>query len=169
MINLSVNVNKVATLRNARGGNNPNVLQAALTCVDFMFVQEAGLAAHEGNRLAAALQRAVNAVDNPAYNGVLARHGLREVEADGALDLNAKIGCPTGDQVHHLGRTDHGLGGHTAFVDSGAADFCHLDQRHFGPQVGRHVGCRQAALPGADNQYVVVETCHCLSPTLAPT
>ena len=33
MINLSVNVNKVATLRNARGGNNPNVLQAALTCV----------------------------------------------------------------------------------------------------------------------------------------
>jgi pyridoxine 5-phosphate synthase len=34
MINLSVNVNKVATLRNARGGNNPNVLQAALTCVD---------------------------------------------------------------------------------------------------------------------------------------
>jgi pyridoxine 5-phosphate synthase len=34
MINLSVNVNKVATLRNARGGNNPNVLQAALTCVE---------------------------------------------------------------------------------------------------------------------------------------
>ena len=34
MINLSVNVNKIATLRNARGGNNPNVLQAALTCVE---------------------------------------------------------------------------------------------------------------------------------------
>lgn len=34
MINLSVNVNKVATLRNARGGDNPNVLQAALTCVE---------------------------------------------------------------------------------------------------------------------------------------
>ena len=34
MINLSVNVNKVATLRNARGGNNPNVLQAALTGVE---------------------------------------------------------------------------------------------------------------------------------------
>jgi pyridoxine 5-phosphate synthase len=27
---LSVNVNKIATLRNARGGNNPNVLQVAL-------------------------------------------------------------------------------------------------------------------------------------------
>lgn len=30
MINLSVNINKVATLRNARGGNLPNVLQVAL-------------------------------------------------------------------------------------------------------------------------------------------
>lgn len=32
MVNLSVNVNKVATLRNARGGNLPNVLQVALDC-----------------------------------------------------------------------------------------------------------------------------------------
>lgn len=30
MTRLSVNVNKVATLRNSRGGNNPNVLQTAL-------------------------------------------------------------------------------------------------------------------------------------------
>ena len=29
MINLSVNVNKIATLRNARGGNIPNVQQVA--------------------------------------------------------------------------------------------------------------------------------------------
>ena len=34
MVNLSVNVNKVATLRNARGGDNPNVLQAARACVE---------------------------------------------------------------------------------------------------------------------------------------
>lgn len=34
MINLSVNVNKVATLRNARGGDEPNVVQAAQTCID---------------------------------------------------------------------------------------------------------------------------------------
>jgi pyridoxine 5-phosphate synthase len=34
MINLSVNVNKVATLRNARGGDVPNVVQAARTCID---------------------------------------------------------------------------------------------------------------------------------------
>jgi len=32
---LSVNVNKVATLRNSRGGNNPDVLQAALACERF--------------------------------------------------------------------------------------------------------------------------------------
>jgi pyridoxine 5-phosphate synthase len=33
MINLSVNVNKVATLRNARGGHEPNVVAAARTCI----------------------------------------------------------------------------------------------------------------------------------------
>ncbi len=35
MTKLSVNVNKVATLRNARGGNNPDVLQVALDCERF--------------------------------------------------------------------------------------------------------------------------------------
>ncbi|MDE0300938.1 MAG: pyridoxine 5'-phosphate synthase [Candidatus Poribacteria bacterium] len=34
MINLSVNVNKIATLRNSRGGNLPSVTQAAQTCID---------------------------------------------------------------------------------------------------------------------------------------
>ncbi|MEL0145720.1 MAG: pyridoxine 5'-phosphate synthase, partial [Schleiferiaceae bacterium] len=32
---LSVNINKVATLRNARGGDVPNVLQVALDCERF--------------------------------------------------------------------------------------------------------------------------------------
>jgi len=32
---LSVNVNKVATLRNARGGNNPDVIKVALDCEQF--------------------------------------------------------------------------------------------------------------------------------------
>ena len=32
---LSVNINKIATLRNARGGNYPNVLQAAMDCERF--------------------------------------------------------------------------------------------------------------------------------------
>jgi pyridoxine 5-phosphate synthase len=35
MTRLSVNINKVATLRNARGGNVPNVLQVALDCERF--------------------------------------------------------------------------------------------------------------------------------------
>ena len=35
MTNLSVNINKIATLRNARGGNMPNVVQAAIDCQKF--------------------------------------------------------------------------------------------------------------------------------------
>ena len=34
MIKLSVNVNKIATLRNTRGGDQPNVVHAAQTCID---------------------------------------------------------------------------------------------------------------------------------------
>ena len=35
MIKLSVNINKIATIRNARGGNMPNVLEAAINCERF--------------------------------------------------------------------------------------------------------------------------------------
>jgi pyridoxine 5-phosphate synthase len=35
MTRLSVNINKIATLRNARGGNNPNVIKAAVDCERF--------------------------------------------------------------------------------------------------------------------------------------
>lgn len=35
MARLSVNINKIATLRNSRGGDNPNVLHAALACERF--------------------------------------------------------------------------------------------------------------------------------------
>jgi pyridoxine 5-phosphate synthase len=35
MTKLSVNINKIATLRNARGGNTPNVVQVALDCERF--------------------------------------------------------------------------------------------------------------------------------------
>ena len=35
MTKLSVNINKVATLRNARGGNVPNVVKVALDCESF--------------------------------------------------------------------------------------------------------------------------------------
>jgi pyridoxine 5-phosphate synthase len=35
MANLSVNINKIATLRNARGGNNPDLLKVAMDCESF--------------------------------------------------------------------------------------------------------------------------------------
>ncbi|MEG1574854.1 MAG: pyridoxine 5'-phosphate synthase [Bacteroidales bacterium] len=35
MTQLSVNINKVATIRNARGGNRPDILQVALDCESF--------------------------------------------------------------------------------------------------------------------------------------
>ena len=35
MTKLSVNINKVATLRNARGGNNPDLIQFAIDCQSF--------------------------------------------------------------------------------------------------------------------------------------
>lgn len=35
MTRLSVNINKIATLRNARGGNNPDIIQMALDCERF--------------------------------------------------------------------------------------------------------------------------------------
>ena len=35
MTKLSVNINKIATLRNSRGGDNPNVVQVALDCERF--------------------------------------------------------------------------------------------------------------------------------------
>lgn len=35
MTNLSVNINKVATIRNARGGNNPDILKVATDCESF--------------------------------------------------------------------------------------------------------------------------------------
>ena len=35
MIRLSVNINKIATLRNSRGGNNPDVVKAAIDCERF--------------------------------------------------------------------------------------------------------------------------------------
>lgn len=35
MTKLSVNINKIATIRNARGGNTPNVVQVAIACEKF--------------------------------------------------------------------------------------------------------------------------------------
>lgn len=35
MTKLSVNINKIATIRNARGGNNPDIIKVAIDCQNF--------------------------------------------------------------------------------------------------------------------------------------
>ena len=35
MTKLSVNINKIATIRNARGGDDPNVVESAINCQKF--------------------------------------------------------------------------------------------------------------------------------------
>jgi pyridoxine 5-phosphate synthase len=35
MTKLSVNINKIATIRNARGGNIPDIVKAAINCEKF--------------------------------------------------------------------------------------------------------------------------------------
>jgi len=35
MVRLSVNINKIATLRNARGGNQPDLVKVAIDCEAF--------------------------------------------------------------------------------------------------------------------------------------
>ena len=35
MTKLSVNINKIATIRNARGHNTPNIVEAAINCQKF--------------------------------------------------------------------------------------------------------------------------------------
>ena len=35
MTKLSVNINKIATIRNSRGGDTPNVVEAAINCQNF--------------------------------------------------------------------------------------------------------------------------------------
>ena len=36
MTRLSVNVNKIATVRNSRGGRLPSVIEAVRTCIDYL-------------------------------------------------------------------------------------------------------------------------------------
>jgi pyridoxine 5-phosphate synthase len=45
MARLSVNINKIATLRNSRGGDNPNLVQVAKDCERF---GAQGITVHQG-------------------------------------------------------------------------------------------------------------------------
>mgnify|MGYP003292349627 CR=1 FL=1 len=63
MTRLSVNINKVATLRNARGGNNPDIVRVALDCEKF---GADGITVHPRPD-----ERHVRRSDLPALKGVL--------------------------------------------------------------------------------------------------
>ena len=47
MTRLSVNINKIALIRNSRGGNQPDVLKAALDCEEEHLLKRNGIAAEE--------------------------------------------------------------------------------------------------------------------------
>lgn len=63
MTKLSVNINKIATLRNARGGNNPDVVKVALDCERF---GADGITVHPRPD-----ERHIRRADVPALKGVL--------------------------------------------------------------------------------------------------
>jgi hypothetical protein len=65
--------------------------------------------------------------------------------------------------VHDLGRSKHGLGGHTPFIDSRTSDIRALDESDFRSQVGRHVSGGQAALARSNHPNVIVERAHLAS------
>jgi pyridoxine 5-phosphate synthase len=85
MIRLSVNVNKIATLRNSRGGRMPSVVEAVETCIA---AGAPGITVHPR-----ADQRHITAGDVRDIAGVLARHSGIElnIEGDPRLDLIALV------------------------------------------------------------------------------
>src|SRR5690348_12638629 len=66
MVRLSVNVNKVATLRNSRGGTLPSVVEAARVCVD---AGARGITVHPRED-----ERHITRLDVPALASLLAPH-----------------------------------------------------------------------------------------------
>jgi pyridoxine 5-phosphate synthase len=92
VIALSVNVNKVATLRNSRGGSKPSVLEAVKVCVD---AGAAGITVHpraDARHITTADVRAI-----AAHLTTLDRRVELNVEGDPRPDLLASIHavCPT--------------------------------------------------------------------------
>jgi pyridoxine 5-phosphate synthase len=93
MIHLSVNVNKIATLRNSRGGSVPSVLEAVRVCV------ESG--AHGITVHPRADRRHITADDVSAIAGALEPVRSRveyNIEGDPRPDLLAMVGAVRPDQ-----------------------------------------------------------------------
>ncbi len=74
MIALSVNVNKVATLRNSRGGDLPSVVQAVETCLD---AGAPGITVHPR-----ADERHIRRADVPDVAAAIARHNANGRSAE---------------------------------------------------------------------------------------
>lgn len=82
MVRLSVNINKIATVRNSRGGSEPSVLDAAKACVA---AGAAGLTVHpraDARHITAADVRAL-----AAYMGTLGGRVEYNIEGDPRADL----------------------------------------------------------------------------------
>lgn len=86
MINLSVNVNKVATVRNSRGGHIPSVTEAARVCID---AGAPGITVHPR-----ADARHITAADVREVAALMAPHRARvefNIEGDPRPDLLALV------------------------------------------------------------------------------
>ncbi|HEX7479516.1 MAG TPA: pyridoxine 5'-phosphate synthase [Polyangiales bacterium] len=80
MAQLSVNVNKVATVRNSRGGSMPSVLQAARVCLD---AGAAGITVHPR-----ADARHITAADVRDLAGLVAERAAMRTPGQAAVELN---------------------------------------------------------------------------------
>ena len=134
--------------------------QAPVAGVDLMLVEETSFPPHEVNRRLPPVQSSIDRPVDASNDLVLAADGVIQVKSNVAVNLDAEVGCPTGNQVHHLGRAQHGLGGDAPFIDSRAADFFALNQRDRRPQVRGHVRSRKPTLSGSHHQDVIVKGCH---------
>lgn len=107
MTKLSVNINKIATLRNARGGNTPNVLKMALDCEKF---GAQGITVHprpdqrhirysDVKDLSEHISTEFNVEGKPntEFMQLVAKHNIAQVtlvpDADDALTSNAGWDC----------------------------------------------------------------------------
>lgn len=102
---------------------------------------------HDG--LPCATESRVDALHDPLNNLVFSFHGLIETEANRTIDLNSELCRPPGDQMHHLGRAKHGLGGDAPFVDSGAANLPTLHESDTCTELGGHVCSWKPTLTGS--------------------
>ena len=93
MINLSVNVNKVATLRNSRGGRVPSVTAAVVTCLE---AGAPGVTVHpraDERHIRASDVREIAAVLGPWRSNGKAEYNIEGDPRPGLIDLAIETHC----------------------------------------------------------------------------